>query len=140
LTAQGLPPEKLRRVHLALLPSEPARAKPLALEMLTTSSEEFLVLRELLFPFHESLSASLWKEATTSPELGRRFRAACALALFAPKDERWKAIANPVAESLVQENPLYVGEWKNALRQFEMRSSSRYSRSAATRVGTKRKS
>src|SRR5205807_2656036 len=46
----------------------------------------------------------------------QKLRAACALALFAPQDERWDQVRREVAETLVIQKPLLIADWTEAFK------------------------
>ena len=55
-------------------------------------------------------------EETPTGLTDSQLRAAGALALFEPKDPRWPALGPRVAAKLVQQNPLLVGDWREAFQ------------------------
>src|SRR5262249_60610536 len=80
-------------------------------------SAEVGAIRELLSPPGDTLVAPLGavlEDRAADP--GRRVRAACALAMYAPEDGRWEKVSGDVAWRLVAENALVVGKWAEALR------------------------
>jgi formylglycine-generating enzyme required for sulfatase activity len=48
--------------------------------------------------------------------MDRRFRAACALALYTPQDDRWETVSGEVATALVIQNAIALRTWADALR------------------------
>ena len=46
----------------------------------------------------------------------QRFRAACALAAFAPDDPRWEKVSGDVAATLVIQKPFVIAQWTDALK------------------------
>ncbi len=51
-------------------------------------------------------------ETTKEP----RLRAAAALAKYDPESEKWKTSSLLVVNDLVQENPLFLGQWSEMYR------------------------
>jgi tRNA A-37 threonylcarbamoyl transferase component Bud32 len=104
-------------VSLALLRTDARQVSYLRDRLLTAQANEVFVIREALVGQSSGLAEHFWnivedKEA----ELSRRFRAACALALFDPTSARWATHSGKLAEILVQENPLHLSQWLEALR------------------------
>ncbi len=106
------------RVHFALLNQDSAsHVNYLLQRMMLSDVEEFLLIREFLEPYRETLNTKLWMtaaDASTSPR--HRFRAAVALALYDAPNPKWREIAQEVVRALVSENSLVVGRWVEALR------------------------
>ncbi|MBT4867466.1 MAG: SUMF1/EgtB/PvdO family nonheme iron enzyme, partial [Planctomycetaceae bacterium] len=108
--------EKLH-LAIALLPVDKAKLDYLRKHLLTVPYTQFPVVRDaLLFPHKNELIEGLWKVATESQDADQRFQAACTLATYAPKDERWDEINDSVAGYLVQVLPSELLPWRNALR------------------------
>lgn len=109
---------KQLHVSLALLPSDPDRQVDyLVGRLLTGGPEEVLVLRTALHPHCEELSERLWAALNNRKiDPGVRLRAAAALALYTPEDDRWDAVSSDVVARLVAENALILGRWAEALR------------------------
>src|SRR5262249_37650498 len=78
---------------------------------------ELLVIRAALVPHAQTVAELLWQAAENS-ELGqsRRFRAAAALALLDPNNSHWKHVSPDIAKALLAENPIFLGQWLDALR------------------------
>jgi formylglycine-generating enzyme required for sulfatase activity len=113
------PPGSTKRLHasLALLPTDAGQVEHLFGHLLRAAAPEFVVLRDALHPHRDQLRPRLWRvleDEDASPEA--RFRAAAALADYAPDDPRWARYAPATADWLVAENPLAVGTWAEALR------------------------
>jgi hypothetical protein len=73
------------------------------------------IVRAELLPFKGDLAEKLWAElADSSADSNRRFRAACALAAYAPDDSRWEEYGQFVVYKLIGENALTIRDWKNA--------------------------
>jgi formylglycine-generating enzyme required for sulfatase activity len=108
-----------RQLHfsLALLPDDPGQADYLYGRLLAAEPAELHAIRAAPWPQKDELTARLWAElADRDGDPGRRFRAACALADYAPDDPRWPRYARDVAEKLTSENPLALAHWTDALR------------------------
>ncbi len=109
---------KQLHASLALLPSEPDQRIDYLLDrLLSGGPDEVFVLRKSLHPYSEALSERLWavlEDAKENPD--RRLRAAAALALYTPEDDRWNAVSSDVAARLTAENTLLLGRWAEALR------------------------
>jgi len=102
--------------RLALLPTDPSQASPLADQLLIAQPDELLVLRTALFPYREQLVPRFWDVALSSTaSQGSRLRAACALAAYAPEDPKWAEAGPSVARDLVGENPLTAVPFIDAL-------------------------
>jgi serine/threonine protein kinase/formylglycine-generating enzyme required for sulfatase activity len=110
-------PQKTLHLSLALLPAEPERQLDyLRDRLLDAGPQEFMTVRERLAPFAGALTEQLWNVlADRGGDPDHRFRAACALAAYAPDDARWERFADEVAERLVTEDPLVLGDWKDSL-------------------------
>jgi serine/threonine protein kinase/formylglycine-generating enzyme required for sulfatase activity len=103
---------------LALLPTDPAQVDYLYGRLLDASPSEVPVIREALAPHGSALQERLWSVAER-PDAGkesRRLRAASALAHYDPDDARWDGVGKQVASDLVLENPIFLGQWSEALR------------------------
>jgi serine/threonine protein kinase len=110
-------PKKLLRLSLALIPSDPSQADYLYRRLFDVDPQEFTTVRGALAPSKEGFIAPLWAElADVTADPRRRFRAACALADFAPEDSRWSEYAGFVTERLASENALFLVCWKDALQ------------------------
>jgi hypothetical protein len=115
----GLERRALRlRAGLALLPAYPDVKDRLAEWMLQVADPyELLLVRDALRPHGVELKERLWQQwddAQADPDL--RFRTACALAAFDPKDPRWAQRGREVAQQLVAEDPLTLGPWIQGFR------------------------
>jgi formylglycine-generating enzyme required for sulfatase activity len=115
---EGLDDGKRLHLALALLPSDPAQVDYLHERLLANAGPEVVVaIVDLLGPHRDELAGPLWavlEDGAADP--GRRLRAACALAAYAPEDGRWEKVSGDVAGRLVAENALVVGKWAEALR------------------------
>jgi serine/threonine protein kinase/formylglycine-generating enzyme required for sulfatase activity len=108
---------KQLHASLALLPSDPGQVDYLRERLLAAAPDEIGAIREILAPQKETLVEPLWavlEDRAADP--GRRLRAACALAAYAPEDGRWEKVRGDVAEQLVAENAFVIAQWAGALR------------------------
>ncbi|MFV2070062.1 MAG: serine/threonine-protein kinase, partial [Pirellulales bacterium] len=122
LSQQGdLSNDQRARVRLALLRlSEKARTTEalgqLREHLMRTGAAEFLVSRAFLEPFANQLLAELWRTALDEQQdQSQRLRAACALALYDPDDDRWSDFAPNVVPMLLRQNSLDIQLWIVAL-------------------------
>ena len=74
-------------------------------------------MRDALLPYKDGVLESLWN-AALDPNLdaARRFQAACALATYAPNDQRWSRLDTFVAGRLVTLEASALVAWREALR------------------------
>ncbi len=116
------PRDNKRRQHrtrLALfqLTGEKSLVEPLLEQLLAAEPHEFDQLIAALKSSREDLVEQLWSLALARDErAAQRFRACCALASFAPEDERWKEIADFTADELVAANPQDFTGWAATLQ------------------------
>ena len=113
-----------RRLHaaLALLPHDPTQVDYLVERLLQADARpsELLVIRQALYDHGHApnltpkLRALL--EQTPTGLTDSQLRAAGALALFEPKDPGWPTLGPQVAAKLVQQNPLLIGDWREAFQ------------------------
>ncbi|MSR58765.1 MAG: hypothetical protein EXS05_14120 [Planctomycetaceae bacterium] len=102
---------------LALLPVDDSQVVYLREQLPKVQLAQFSVVRDALRPHSEAIVEPLWSVAVEiKPATLESFQAACALATFSPDDARWDLIAAAVAEMLVQQNALVVGQCVDALR------------------------
>jgi formylglycine-generating enzyme required for sulfatase activity len=109
---------KQLRVSLALLPVDGSQVSYLHDRLLDSKPHDVPVLRDALAAHRADLLDDLWAVAV-KPEKGKeqqRLRAAAALAKYDPQSENWAKCNRLVVNSLVQENPEYVGQWSEAFR------------------------
>jgi len=103
---------------LALLPEDTAQVDGLYDRLIAATAAELPVLRESLRPHRAELAPKLWSElekvkpGDSSPLLS----AAGALALYDPESPRWADHGGKVARALVTVNPVFLGQWLDALR------------------------
>jgi serine/threonine protein kinase len=117
-------PAKTRaeRLHaqLALLPWKSTSAESLLAPILDASPDELRVISEELVPARGSVIDPLWAAAYDDrASADHRFRAACALAILAPADQRWAEIGPRTADQLLAEDPLLVKPWVDLLRPVQ---------------------
>jgi energy-coupling factor transporter ATP-binding protein EcfA2 len=108
-----------RQLHagLALVAVDPDQVKFLQGRLLRGDPEEVLVIRQALLKHHRNITDGLWelvKNAANDPD--QRFRAACALAVFAPEDPRWEKARDDVARKLAAQEPFEIARWTELLR------------------------
>jgi eukaryotic-like serine/threonine-protein kinase len=109
--------DKRLRLGIALLPSDSAQVDYLYEGLLAAKPEEFAVVRGALSPYKDPLLEGLWAELENrTSDTDRRFRAACALAGYTPKDPRLEPYSAFIVEKLVRENALVLNYWKEALQ------------------------
>jgi formylglycine-generating enzyme required for sulfatase activity len=109
-------PEQLH-LSLALLPADPGQVDRLVERLRTATPDELPVLRDALEPHREAVADRLWPLLEDrQADAGQRFRAACALATYAPDSPRWAGVRGDVLDYLVRENALRVGKWTELLR------------------------
>jgi formylglycine-generating enzyme required for sulfatase activity len=105
------------RLSMAMLEEDEGQAPYLRGQLLVAEPAELPVVRTVLLPYRDKMTAELW-QTVEDPQLakGRRFRAACCLAAYDVDSPRWSQAAAQVAEFLAAENPLTVPAWMEALR------------------------
>jgi formylglycine-generating enzyme required for sulfatase activity len=126
--AANNPRQKLH-ASLALLPVDAAQVDYLYPRLLDAEPHEVPVIRDALVPHKGSLLDKLWAVAE-QPRKGQesqRLRAASALAKYDPDSPRWGTAGALVVNDLVQENPVFLGQWSEAFRPVRNRLLSRLS-------------
>lgn len=106
--------DRILRYRLALAPFDPGQAADLYQALLAARAQDVGVIRDALAWYRADWTEPLWAVAADT-DRDKRFRAACALAAYAPDDRRWKDIAGPVVEALLAENPPALAAWMQAL-------------------------
>jgi serine/threonine protein kinase/formylglycine-generating enzyme required for sulfatase activity len=108
---------------LALLADDPAQADFLAEYLIRpeSSPDEVLVIRDALVDHGCANGFASRLRRRASPNMAdiltpAQLRAAGALARMAPTDASWSSLAGPTAATLVRENPLYLGTWREVFR------------------------
>jgi formylglycine-generating enzyme required for sulfatase activity len=110
-------PRRQLHASLALLPVDEGQVKYLHGRLLQGDPEEVLVIRQALLEHRQQLTGGLWELLTkASADPDQRFRAACALAAFAPDDPRWDKVRDDVAGKLAAQKPFEIARWTEALR------------------------
>ena len=116
------------RLDMGLLPVDPTKRSELRDRLPGASAAEFVVVRDFLpryvpdDQFAQSVTEPLWDVAlggNAGDARGKdqeRFQAACALASYAPEDERWSQIVDFVARRLVTLEASALVAWRDALR------------------------
>ena len=108
---------KKRDLDLALLAVDQSKLAELREDLLHVSPSQFPLVRDALLPYRDSVANPLWNVALdTKREAPQRFQAACALATYAPDDNRWSRINTFVAAHLVTREASALGAWREALR------------------------
>jgi formylglycine-generating enzyme required for sulfatase activity len=108
---------KQLHASLALLPVDSGQVEYLCERLLKSDPQEEVVIRSALLSHKADLTERLW-ELLENPKKDQeqRFRAACALAVFAPDDPRWEKVSGDVAATLVIQKPFVIGQWTEALK------------------------
>jgi formylglycine-generating enzyme required for sulfatase activity/tRNA A-37 threonylcarbamoyl transferase component Bud32 len=108
---------KQLHTSLALLPVDSGQMEFLYERLLTSEPQEAFVIREALSARKQDLTERLWTLLENSKnDQDQRFRAACALAAFAPDDPRWQKVAGDVAAMLVIQKPFVIAQWTDSLK------------------------
>ncbi|GIW78921.1 MAG: hypothetical protein KatS3mg105_0728 [Gemmatales bacterium] len=112
------PFDSRQRLHasLALLPVDDSQVDYLFTRLLEASPREVAILRQALLNHKKKLIPRLWPIVERPREKPHRLRAAAALALFDPRNQRWNNVKIGIAEDLVSVNPLALGTWLDVLR------------------------
>jgi eukaryotic-like serine/threonine-protein kinase len=108
-----------QKLHLALalLSVKEGTVDYLRDQLLVVTPRELSIVRDALLAFKESVAEPLWNVALdTKREPPQRFQAACALATYAPDDQRWSLINTFVAGRLVTLDASALVAWREALR------------------------
>ena len=111
--------DKREHLHasLALLPVDASQVDYLFDRLKKATSSELPVLRDALKAHRSTLTPELWTVLLSAkPGNDTILSAASALASFAPHDARWEPVGEKVALALVQVNPIFLGDWLDALR------------------------
>lgn len=109
---------KQLHASLALLPVDLSQVEYLYGRLLDAEPHEVPVIRDALAAHKEPLVGRLWA-VVEAPEKGKesqRLRAAAVLAMYDPASERWAKHSSLVANDLVLENPIFLGQWSEAYR------------------------
>jgi formylglycine-generating enzyme required for sulfatase activity len=105
------------RVALAQLSLGEDKVNYLRDQLLVVAPKEFPVLRDALAAHKSTVAEPLWDAALDSNrDAQQRFQAACALATYAPHDDRWSRVNAFVANHLVARQASDFLAWREALR------------------------
>jgi len=106
---------------LALLPVDPSVVQLLKDRLLSVNYSQFPYVRDLLLVHKDDIVEDYWKILSDEQDSLIRFKAACALASFAPDDARWtdKRLGQFVAGFLTKVEPSELLPWRNALRPIK---------------------
>src|SRR5262249_55861556 len=108
---------KQLHASLALLLLDPDRQGYVCDRVLVAEPDGVVVIRDMVAPYKVRWAPRLWAAPEGAEyDPSRRLRAACALAAYAPDDERWEKVNDALARHLVTENALVIGKWAEALR------------------------
>jgi eukaryotic-like serine/threonine-protein kinase len=114
--------KKKLHLDLALLPVDQSKIAELRDDLLLVPPSPFPVVRDALLPFKHSVSEALWSVALDPKQAVQpRFQAACALATYAPKDNRWNQVNTFVAARLVTLEASALVAWRETLRPAKAR-------------------
>ena len=115
----GAPQGSNQKLNLALglLPVDQSKIAELRDDLLLVLPSQFPVVRDALLPYKDNVEEPLWNVALDSkPNVRQRFQAACALATYAPDDNRWSRINTFVAGHLLTLEASALVAWRAALR------------------------
>ena len=102
---------------LALLRVDPGQVDYLYQRLGKAEPQEVMVIRDSLLDHKADLTKPLWAVLENPRnDQGERFRAACALSVFAPDDLRWDKVRADVAAALVNQEPFVIPQWAEALK------------------------
>jgi formylglycine-generating enzyme required for sulfatase activity len=105
------------RIALAQLTADRDQLEYLFNRLFDAQAQEVCALRVALAQDGAEVSQRLWSILIDRrAALDRRFRAACALAAFAPDDGRWKEVSADVASRLLNPNLPDLAQWIEALQ------------------------
>jgi serine/threonine protein kinase/formylglycine-generating enzyme required for sulfatase activity len=108
---------KQLHASLALLPVDSEQVEYLYRRLIKGEPQDVIVIRGALLDHNQELTERLWT-LLENPKKSQdqRFRAACALAAFAPDDPRWEKVSGNVAATLVIQKPFVIRDWMYALK------------------------
>jgi len=113
--AQGS--NKKLHLDLALLPVDESKIAELRDDLPLVSPSQFPVVRDALLSYKDSVVEPLWNVSLNSKrDVQQRFQGACALATYAPDDNRWSRINTLVTARLVTLEASAFVAWREALR------------------------
>jgi serine/threonine protein kinase/formylglycine-generating enzyme required for sulfatase activity len=108
--------ETLLKIRLALMRWDGSELDAVYGALLDGRPQDFGVIRTELASRKNELIPRLWtklEDQASDPD--QRFRAACALADYAPADSRWAEHGVFVIHALLSQDALVLNDWKNAL-------------------------
>ena len=110
-------PRKQLNASIGLLPVDFGQVDYLYERLIKGEPQVVVAIRGVLAKNRAEPTDRLWKLLENPKnDQDQRFRAACALALFAPDDSRWEQVKNDVAAALVSQKPFAIAEWTDALQ------------------------
>lgn len=114
-------PQKLH-TSLALLPVDETQVGYLYSRLLEAKLNDVPVICDALMPYKDQLVHGLWTVVETSEKAiePKRLRAAAALAKYDPANKKWEATSRLVVNNLVQENPVFLGQWSEAFQPVKL--------------------
>ncbi len=107
-----------RQLHcsVALLPVDSGQVGYLYERLLKGEPQEVVLIREALIDRKADLTERLWTLlGNPKNDEDQRFRAACTLAVFSPRDARWERASGDVAAALVNQKSFAIPQWTDAL-------------------------
>ncbi len=108
---------KQLHISVARLPVDTGQVDYLVSRLLEGDAQEVIVIRAALLPHRADVSERLWSILDDrQADMDRRFRAACAVAIYTPDDARWEKVSGNVAARLVVQNAFVLGQWAQALQ------------------------
>ena len=113
------PDDSGQKLHasLALLPVDSSQLPFLEKHLLDATPAELPVIRDFLKPHRSTLVPKLWSVLDSAkPGEVSVLPAASALADYDTTSPHWEVMGNKVAQALVSVNPVYLGDWLDALR------------------------
>jgi hypothetical protein len=111
--------DKRLNYNLALLGNHKPAIDELARSLPKVDSKQISILIEALRPYRADLIELFWsqvQEQTPQGDSAGLLQIASALAKYDTDSNRWDTICEKVVGKLVQENPLVVGDWTEALK------------------------
>jgi len=116
---ESAPEGSRQQLHarLGLLPVDARQLDPLSQHLLVAAPTELAALRDVLRPHRLTLIPKLWLVIDgAKPGDESVLRPASALADYDATSPRWESVVGKVAQALVTVNPVYLGDWLEALR------------------------
>ena len=113
-----LEPSKKLRASLALLANDPQQVDFLKSQLVNADAAEFTVIRDCLIPYQDQLIEQLWVRVDKNDDEPKQsFAAACALASFDSKNERWnnQTFCEQLVDQLLVVLPSELEDWRRAL-------------------------